>query len=173
MTSDGKMSYKDFVFPVNPLIIKISHTKKINKNRVPFGYDIVSDMGSGYRIISGEGEFYGENCIDDFLKLKNVFENGGGGMLYLPSEKPIYAVFSSLESAAQDIEGVLKYKFEFIESFEKKIYPSSSYCISDGTVTLWDISYRYKKTVEALMKLNPSVCRPDYIIKRGERIILC
>lgn len=173
MNIDGKMSYKDFIFPVNPSLIKISHTRKTTQQKIPYGNNIVSDMGKNCRVISGEGEFYGEDYISTFLKLKAIFENCGGGMLYIPGEKPVYAVFSSLDIIAKDIEGVLKYSFEFIESLEKSVNTEAVSCIANGKSSLWDIAYRYDKMVENLIELNPSIRRPDFIIESGEKVILC
>lgn len=173
MNTDGKMSYKDFIFPVNPSIIKISHTRKTNQQKIPYGNNIVSDMGKNCRVISGEGEFYGGDCIGTFLRLKEVFESGGGGMLYIPAEKPVYAVFNSLNVIAEDIQDVVKYSFEFTESFEKSADTEFLTCIADGKSSLWDIAYRYGRNVENLLKLNPSVRRPDFIIESGKRVILC
>lgn len=168
-----KMSYKDFIFPTNPTVIKISDTRKTVQHKIPFSENIIKDIGKNSRTVSGEGEFYGENCIEDFNRLKRVFENGGGGMLYIPSQKPLYAIFSSLDFIAQDIEGTVKYNFEFIESFENRPNENILFCISDGNMTLWDISYKYNKAIEYLLKINPSVSRPDNKIKKGSKIILC
>lgn len=173
MNTDGKMSYKNFVFPVNPSLIRIVHTRKVNQHKIPFRNNNVSDMGGNCRTFIGEGEFYGENCNKVFSELKSVFESGGGGMLYIPSQKPIYAVFVSLDILAQDIEGVIKYSFEFVESFEKSVDIKPVTCIADGQSTLWDIAYRYDRTVEKLVELNPSIRRPDFIIEQGSRVILC
>ena len=173
MNTDGKMSYKDFIFPVNPSLIKISHTRKTTQQKIPYENNIVSDMGKNCRVIRGEGEFYGENCISTFLRLRSIFENGGGGMLYIPGEKPVYAIFSSLDIIAEDIEGVGKYSFEFTESFEKAVSTDDVSCIADGKSSLWDIAYKYDKSVENLIELNPSVRRPDSIIESGERVTLC
>ena len=173
MNTDGKMSFRDFVFPINPSFIRIFHSRKIAHQKIPFGNNVVSDMGENGRTISGEGEFCGESCIDDFERLKKVFESGGGGMLYIPSQKPIYAVFTSLEMLAQDINGVIKYSFEFIESFEKSLNEHYTDIIADGKNSLWDISYRYGIKVDELIRLNPSVRRPDFIIEKGKRVALC
>ncbi len=173
MRTDGKMSYKDYVFPVNPSVIKISHGRKIAKTNIPDGYDTVSDMGSSYRIISGEGEFFGEKCVDDFLALKAVMDKGGGGMLYLPSQKPVYAMFEELELIAEDCEGVIRYKFKFIESFEKHFSERYLYCYGNGCDCLWDISYKYGIHIDILTEFNPHIKRPDIPVLPWEKVKLC
>ena len=173
MNTDGKMSFKDFVFPLNPTFIRIYYSRKISNQKIPFGSNAVRDMGENGRVISGEGEFCGKSCIEDFERLKKVFESGGGGMLYIPSQKPIYAIFSSLELLAQDRDGVIKYSFEFNESYDKIQNTQFSDIIADGKSSLWDISYRYGVRVDELLRLNPYVCRPDFTIEKGKRVTLC
>ncbi len=173
MRTDGKMSYKDYVFPVNPSVIKISHGRKIAKTNIPNGYDTVSDMGGTYRIISGEGEFFGYNCVDDFLALKAVMDRGGGGMLYIPSQTPVYAMFEELELIAEDIEGVVRYKFRFTESFENHYEERLLYCYGNRRDCLWDISFRYGIHIDILTELNPHIKRPDIKIPPWEKVKLC
>lgn len=173
MNTDGKMSFKDFVFPINPSFIKISHSRKLSKQKVPYGNNVVFDMGGNERTVSGEGEFYGDDCIETFEKLKKVFESGGGGILYIPSQRPVYAVFSSLEMLAEDIENTVKYRFTFTESFARNTYKQDYGYIADGKNSLWDISYKYGVCIETLLELNPFVCRPDSIIENGKRVTLC
>lgn len=173
MKTDGKMSYRDFIFPNNPEIIRITHSRKISKLSIANGFDYVEDFGGGYRIISGEGEFFGENAQNDFDSLKAVFEKGGGGMLYLPSQKPVYAVFESLELIGEDIDGVFKYKFRFAESFGKTAEHKEKFYYSDGESCLWDYSYQNNISIEKLLQLNPNVMRPDKAIPYGKRVFLC
>ncbi len=173
MKTDGKMSYKDYIFPINPSVLKISHGRKIAKHDVPNGCDTVNDMGASYRIISGEGEFCGKNCIDDFLSLKAVMDRGGGGMLYIPSQKPVYAMFEELELIAGDIEGVIRYKFKFTESFEKHCEERFLYCYGSRHDCLWDISHKYGIHIDILAELNPHIKRPDMPIYPWERVKLC
>ena len=72
MRCDGKMSYKDFIFPVNPRTITIRTDRHVALSAVPGGSDVVSDLGSGARIVSGEGEFFGEGAVQSFLRLRQV-----------------------------------------------------------------------------------------------------
>ena len=172
MKIDGKMSYKDFVFPVVPYVIRISDKRNISNRTVPYGGSVVEDLGNTARIISGEGEFYGENCVNDFMQLKSVMAKGGGGMLYIPSQSPIYAVFENLELICSDIEDVVRYSFRFVECFEN--INQTERCIhGDGKSCLWDISYRYGIDIDSLVLMNPHIRRPAIEIRCSERINLC
>ncbi len=173
MNTKGKMSYKDFVFPTNPSKIKISHTRKISQQEIPLSNSLSFDMGKNCRVITGDGEFYGEDCVKSFDRLKAVFERDGGGILYIPSQKPIYALFSFLDFTADDKEGIIEYSFEFVESFENVSEEQKYEYIADGQSSLWDISYKFDKYIKDLIELNPSIRRPDTIIECGTRVTLC
>ncbi|MBR2177153.1 MAG: DNA circularization N-terminal domain-containing protein [Clostridia bacterium] len=173
MRADGKMSYKDFIFPVNPAVIRISHRRAISAEKVPYGNSVVNDLGIRHRVISGEGEFYGKDCISDFLRLKAVMDEGGGGMLYIPSQKPVYAMFETLELTGSDIEGVIGYKFVFIESFEKSISEREYITSGDGKSCLWDYSCQYGIGIDTLAALNPHIRRPDIPIESWKKVYLC
>ena len=172
MNCKGRMSFRDFIFPVNPYIIRISHKRSVSDRKIPFSDDVVSDMGLNSRIIKGEGEFFGSSAENDFRRLREMHEKGEG-MLYVPSQKSVYAYFSELELIGRDIEGVIKYSFTFIESREKKSIKEASGMISDGRHSLWDYSYISGTDIETLIELNPDVKRPDDMIPAGRRIILC
>ncbi len=173
MKCNGKMSYRDFIFPVNPYLINVRESRTVAEQKIPYGGSIVSDMGVKGRIITGEGEFYGSGCDECFAGLKKVFEKGGGGMLYIPSQKPVYALFESLEMMARDVEGVIRYSFRFRESRVSERELKDKVIISDGKHTLWDYSYESKVDIEILRELAPDIIRPDVLIEAGRRIYLC
>ena len=41
MKTDGRMSYKDFIFPVNPYVIHVSHQKNITEHKIPSEQNII------------------------------------------------------------------------------------------------------------------------------------
>lgn len=173
MRTDGKMSYKGFIFPVNPKMIRITHGRKIAAADVPDGTDTVHDLGEKRSIISGEGEFCGSHCTEDFLRLKAVMDEGGGGMLYLPSQKPVYAVAELLEMTASDMEGVVGYRFRFVESFENSRQKQALYHLAGADCCLWDIADQYGMDIDLLTAYNPQIRRPDVPLVPGERVNLC
>lgn len=173
MNTDGKMSYKDFIFPVNPYVIKISRKKNTAVHKIPFYADKIFDLGEQNRTISGEGEFFGSDCLEQFERLEKVFSSRESGILYIPSQKPLLAVFESLELIAQDIENVIKYSFRFIEIADDGNDDIPQYCISDGNKSLWDYSYEFGIDIETLVKINTDILRPDIPISHGRRVKLC
>lgn len=173
MNTDGKMSYRDFIFPVNPRVIRISRSKNIGVGITPYGTDSVKELGGGHRVVKGEGEFFGNGAVNDFLGLKRAFEKGGGGMLYIPSQKPFYALAKSLELTASDIEGAVGYSFCFIESFENAGEDFPLVFTGDGKTCLWNLADAFDIAAENLVSMNPHIKRPDIPVAVGERVRLC
>ena len=173
MNCKGKMSFGNFIFPVNPYLIRITQQRTVAEQKVPFGDNIISDMGQNSRRISGEGEFYGEDARQSFLRLKEVFEKSGCNVLYLPSQKPMYAAFASLELIGEDVGDVIRYRFSFVEHFGKKTAKKLTQKIADGKRCLWDYAYESNLPVETLLRLNPNVRRPDVPIAAGRKVFFC
>lgn len=172
MNCDGKMSFGDYIFPINPYLIKLTHKKQIAEQHIPMNGSVVSDMGRLTVRISGEGEFCGENCREDFEALKRLYECSSAEMLYIPSQKPVYAVFERLELIGSDVEGVIRYSFSFVGSSEAPAGKRRS-ATGDGKKCLWDISYESGIDIDSLADMNPDIKRPDIPIPAGRRIILC
>ncbi len=172
MNTNGHMSYKNFIFPVNPSVIRIVHSRTVSQQKIPFAQSKVSDLGEKARIISGEGEFFGPGCLDTFTRLQIVFHSQGGGMLYLPSQKPVFALFESLELIGEDVGNIIKYSFRFVESFDKQTDELVTRCIADGNHSLWDYSYLYGIDIETLVRINKDIYRPDMLISHGKKVFL-
>ena len=171
MNTDGKMSYKDFVFPINPSVIRIESDRKISRTECAGGFEITADAGEKAIVISGEGEFFGRDCIKDFDRLNSKM--GDAGILYLPSKKPILAFLESLEMICSDIEDVIGYKFRFIECSESRNHKNSQDIYGDDKKSLWDISYETGINIDILVQMNPHIRRPDIPVNGNERIKLC
>ena len=138
MRTDGKMSFRDFIFPVNPSVIKIEGRRNLCISPVP------------------------------------LFDAGKGGMLYIPSQRPIFACFSRLEMTAEDIGDVIGYSFEFREIPGGASYPREQSAVyGDGKSSLWDISYRLGMHIDLLVSLNPHIKRPDIPVMSWEKVMLC
>ena len=85
----------------------------------------------------------------------------------------MYAVFKELELMAEDIEGVIRYRFVFYESFDKRLPTKYIRCIADGKKSLWDIAYENGGDIETLMETNPDISRPDMPVPAGKEVALC
>ncbi len=173
MNCDGKMSFGEFVFPNNPQQIRITRSRNISEQRLIDDDSIVTESGMDSRRISGEGEFFGEDCAEQFASLRRLFEKGGGGILYIPSQRPMFAYFKELQMIAADIGRVIKYSFTFVERREGLEKLPAACRIADGVKSLWDYSYESGIDIDALIDLNPDVKRPDLPVERGRSVRMC
>lgn len=172
MTS-ALIRYKGFTWHHNPKVLKIQNAKKTLELTYPYDFATTSEMFRQGCVIKGEGELYGEDCIEQFNKLNELFAEKGEGVLSVGGLPSVVAIFKKLELLCEAKENVISYSFEFEENStkEKSLY-KTPYHIAVSGETLWHISNTYNVPVETLAKLNPIYKRPDSV-KVGDKVILC
>lgn len=174
MHTTDKMSFGDFVFFQNPEKIEIIANRKIAKKEIPDGHDAVWDFGYGGRTVKGNGEFFGEDCTEQFKCLHDVMKRGGVHALYIPGVGKINAVFGSLTMLEEDHENAVSYAFVFTEVCGGEAIPDDTgkeTFVREGEC-LWDIAYRTGIEVEKLLEANPNIRRADSRLQEDERIYL-
>ena len=160
--------YKGYSFEHNPETLRISTVKSVAEQDVILGRSIVREFGEKNRIITGEGKIVGEDCMYQFLRLYKVKEERGSGVLSIPSVKPFFAFFRSLEFLAEPAPNLITYRFVFVEEGGKSLTPAqSSYTLEDGE-DLWDVSHKFGLAVEKLIELNNFIKRPEEVGARDE-----
>ncbi|MDQ5983846.1 MAG: hypothetical protein RUMPE_00875 [Eubacteriales bacterium SKADARSKE-1] len=168
------MEYKNYVWPHNPQKINITTKRNIKEIVVPFSGNVFQDYGREKCIVTGTGEFFGINCMEQFNLLFNVFKESGNGYLRLPDINPFLAVFKSLEIIGQAIPNVITYSFEFWEEVNSILETANEainyHVISIGE-TLWDIAAKYNIDIETLVSLNPTIKNINQLLA-GERVEL-
>ena len=114
---------------------------------------------TGLRTISGEGELFGSDCLEQFRELNELFMSGEKGSLTLPGMAPMTAYMRSLELIAEPVDDTVGYKFGFIEACgeHESNTPSGHYSVGIEGESLWDIAYRFDKTIDELVELNPHI----------------
>lgn len=166
------MKFKDYRWEHNPRELVFECGSDVKELKVPYGKARVQNMGRKNMTVKGEGELYGEDCMEQFSRLYSLFKQGGAGVLSIPKLKPIYAVFESVKIIGEPKPDILTYSFVFRELMElEKSEPPTSYTVKAGE-SLWDISYSLDIPIDALVKLNPQIKRPDEP-EAGSTVILC
>lgn len=167
------MRYKGFSWHHNPKKLEIHNGKKTIDLCCPYSHKEVQELCADNCVIKGQGELYGEKCIEQFNKLNTLFSQKGKGVLSVGGLPSIEAYFTKLELLCEPKENIVSYSFEFVEcSSKEKNNTSVNYHIAKDGETLWDISYIYNVPVEELARINPSYKRPDSV-SEGDRVIIC
>lgn len=175
------MRYKDYVWPHNPKTCEMTYKRSIAEIKLPFGGWVMQDMGKTGRVLSGEGEFVGENAYEQFRALAAVFDRGGAGVLMHPVWQMTNALFSSLTLAEEPRENYVRYYFEFREDAGTKQTlkiiaksPDRTGAETERPVqrrihtvvrgdTLWGIAAANGMTLSRLIGINPQIKNPNLI----------
>ncbi len=166
------MRYKGVQWRHNPREISFACDKYVTENSTANGKAEVQSTGRRNLRITGKGELYGADCMEQFEQLFALFRRGGSGILSIAKLSPIYAVFESLKITGKPKPDVLTYEFVFREMMEKKRAEKPVCCYPEEGDRLWDVSYRYEIAVETLLELNPEIKRPDLPLN-GKAVVLC
>lgn len=158
------MKYKDYVWPHNPRELSMTTLKNLKEMIIPFNGSIFQNFGREKRIVRGIGEFFGQDCIEQFNELFEVFKRKSSGFLSIPDVPPFWAEFKYLEMKVQTKPNVIEYSFEFWEDMNKTtentFYLKDSHIVQSGE-TLWDIAYKYDVSIDSLLELNKNIKNPN------------
>lgn len=173
MNSDV-MKYKNFVWPHNPSTIDITVARDLKEAKIPFKGSSIQDFGQEKRIVSGRGQFFGDDCMAQFERLFLVFKQGGSGYLSLPGIDSFLALFKDLTLTGSSMPNVVNYRFEFWEDLSTNTteldFQVDFYTVFDGD-TLWSIAANFAVSIDTLLALNPSIKSPNQL-NAGEKVRL-
>lgn len=170
----SNMKFGDYIWPHNPESINISSSRNIKDLTLPFSGYVFQDYGRDKRVVNGKGEFFGEDCVDQFEKLFFVYNEGKQNMLYVPGIAQFNALFKNLEITCETIPNLIIYKFEFWETFDFYSENNSNlkrYHIVEEGENLYYISEMYGISLTNIFKLNPSI-RNLNNLEIGRKVIL-
>lgn len=166
------MRFKGVEWLHNPENISFECDKQVNELKSPNGCAYIQNMGRKNMKIIGSGKLFGNDCLEQFNRLFELFRQGGSGVLAIDGIDPIFAVFESLKIEGEHKPDVLCYSFVFREAMEQKGAETVSVHTVKKDETLWDISYKYDIPTDRLLKLNADIKRPDEL-ESGMKVILC
>ena len=168
------MRFQDYTWKHNPKTIQVDYRREVKEWKLPGQGNLLQDMGPGKRIVTGEGELFGEDCLTQFQALAALCEQGGTGFLILPDSTGFEASLISLTMAGQAGPDIVSYRFEFWEQVGERLSVTREgedyHTVREGE-TLWDIAELYGISASELARLNPNVKRPDRLTP-GEKVAL-
>ncbi|MBC8610051.1 Uncharacterised protein [uncultured Ruminococcus sp.] len=161
-----QFQFKDYTFAVNPGQFQISRGKILKAFQPPmitgtvYPRAVIQPIGVEPILVTGRGELIGENVMEEYTRLYQVFIQEESGLLYLPNLAPFYAYFQKLEMTGKAGPNILSYEFSFLEDCGKnqtELSAQEPFYISRSGDTLCLISVKTGKTVEELLLSNPAL----------------
>ena len=168
-----KMRFGSFVWPNNPRTYTLSCKRQTAVHKIPMGGFAVQDLGRTATVMQGEGEFFGAGAYDTFQELLSVFQKGGQQMLVHPVWQTASAYFTELELTQEPRDDYVAYRFTFCEapgaagsgaaddSLSQAI--GKRFCEVGAGQTLWEICTAYRLSMQALLRLNPQIAKPNSV----------
>lgn len=152
------MRFCSYTWHHNPKSIKVICNKDVVNLCSPYQKHFSNDFGENLKTVSGVGELYGENCLEEYRSLEKVYKLKKQGILSIPKTICMYARFEKLSLIGEAKENVLTYEFVFKETANENTEDDTSiiHTVSQGE-TLWDIANMYEKKIESLVSLNPQI----------------
>ena len=109
------MRFKNYIWEYNPVECTFTCERDIAKHRYPelAGAEL-EDFNPDAAVITGSGEFFGEDAYDKWKELWSLFKEGGVGEFFHPVFDDVtYAVFKKLDASVEPRENYVSYNFEF------------------------------------------------------------
>lgn len=184
------MRFKEYTWPHNPRVYSISYEQHMTAVPVPGGYDYITQTGTGYRVMRGEGEFVGVRAYEEFRALATVFYDATPGLLVHPVWQNAKAYFAELKLEQEPRSDYVRYSFAFWESLydhettlQKLPESQATSSVAGAKVaealyhtvvkgeSLTKIARQYGLTLEQIIAKNPQIKNIN-LIYVGDRILV-
>jgi hypothetical protein len=171
---NAKMRFCGYAFEHNPAKLMIADAARIRALLPPGSLPDSISLGRGLRIVKGEGELAGADCLARYERLRALYERGEKGILALPGLKAMTACLSALSLTAEPTEDVIGYRFTFTEARGDgaAVSGADTYTVRADGESLWDIAYAYGIGIDELVRLNPQIALIGSL-SENERVRLC
>ena len=163
------MKCKTFTGPNDPRTCRLQASRATALHKYPGGTYRLEDLGVKQRILTGEGEFFGNMAYTDMDQLIRVYEEPGEGLLIHPLIRLRKMMFTELEILEEPRAWYVAYRFTFTEcdteeysASRQKPGSSGSYIAQPGD-TLYAISMRSSVPLTRLLVLNPEIKNPNVL----------
>lgn len=166
-----KMKFKDFTFPSNPKEIEVNASSNIQSKGIYGKNSTTENVSVNPIIISGRGEFFGDNAEELCFYLQHMLADKTAGELMLPSSAGINAFFTEFTYSKSSRKGSIEYQFVFTESCSNSNYKKTTEStIAGKNENAFDIANRCGISVSDIMKSNDFPT--PFSINEGERVVL-
>ena len=158
----------------NPHKLSIKYSGNIRELTPPCCEPDSVYLGDRVSRVSGEGELFGGDCLEQFAVLEELRRSHTRAKLSLPRMRPFYAYLKELELIAGPVDNVLTYRFEFTraQSPRRSGRLGVYHTVIEQGESLWDIAYSYSVPIERLIELNTGIPYIDSI-DEGVKVRIC
>ena len=166
-----KLTYRDYVFPINPKKIEMLSDTKINTTSIFNENSIVENISVNPIVIKCSGELFdeeGRECCD---KMQLYMKEQLSGWLFAPEIAPIEAFLTSFSYSKGASNNSISYEIVFTEKCnDKRIRTDIEYTVCKNSENMFEIANLYGISVEQLMKLN-NIASP-FELQKGDKVVL-
>lgn len=156
----------------NPHTLRIESRAGLRELISPCCTPDSENLGLRLRVVSGEGELYGADCLAQFRRLEALQEAQKRGKLVLPHRQPMLAYLREIVLIAEPTENVVRYRFVFLEAQRESSGRDTDCYIALAGDSLWDIGFRFGVGIDELVALNPQIPYIDDLTE-GMKVRLC
>ncbi len=161
--------YKNYTFLYHPSSFSVTRQRILKEFLLPQNGSVIQDLGQTAIKITGTGYLFGENCMEQFEQLNDLFLEDGSGALFLPGMSPVFCHFEELSVEGNPGPKMLRYRFSFLEDPQRnsgKISARRSYYVAVAGDTLTVIAAKCQMTVAELLEKNPGLSQDN--LKEGD-----
>lgn len=154
----GKFRFKGHEFSYLPREFQIERRRNLQVFLLPGQPAAGQDLGFYPRVITGEGELFGEDLQKQYEALYQLFLSQGSGLFCFPGIQPFYCYFEEFSVSGRAGPKMLTYRFSFREDCEKNSASSGgSWCTAQQGDSLASVAARYGTSVQELLLKNPGL----------------
>ncbi|MBE6824878.1 MAG: hypothetical protein E7513_05975 [Ruminococcaceae bacterium] len=167
------MRFMGYMWHHNPKTLEIKSGKRVVSLSVPYSFDVFQNFGENPVKVTGTGELYSNDCLEQFERLNEIYQKGECGVLCLPGLSPMYACFDTLTLIARPTPDVLTYSFSFTQVKSRPKFSGFTHLVdASGYNSLWEISRKHSVDIATLVMLNPHIMFINDLSKT-ERVRVC
>lgn len=159
-----RFRFKDYEFTINPdkfqmgrrRILKVFQPPLQRNRTVPKPQ--VQDLGLEPMMVSGEGTLIGDDPMEEYTKLYQLFLQQGSGLLHIPGIVPFHCHFESLSMTGKAGPKLLTYQFVFVEDSEKNnpvLHPVKTTYLTRSGDTVSLLAMKAGMELDEFLEKNP------------------
>lgn len=166
-----KMKFRNFIFPSNPSVIKSAFSSNFSESSVPGENSVVENISVNPAVITGSGEFFGDDALEACTYLQRLLKERISGWLFAPAITPLKAFLTDFEWEKSSKSKSCTYSFKFVEDCtDKQERENMSFVTAKQGQNAFDIAFENNVSVDDVITLNE--LKSPFDIEENDRVML-